>query len=128
MGIIMTADARASRSRSATSCPRTETADRPGRDLDDPGAALVPAQLRVNGTVGEPERASPSRRLLLDLRLDIAREPGRRHVDRLLEERAFERVGLVEERERAEPSGRQEALERYLDSGDEVLYENVTGL
>jgi hypothetical protein len=54
--------------------------------------------------------------------------PRRRHVDRLLEEGAVERIGLVEEGEQAEPPAVEEPLERHLPPGHEGLDQHPPAL
>src|SRR6266702_4392509 len=73
-------------------CGAAAAADRSRRQLDEPRPVLVPAQLRVQRALQEAEGA---RRLLGargDRRLRGVRQARRRDVDRLLEERAVERV------------------------------------
>ena len=56
-----------------------------------------------------------------DARLGGPAEPARGDVDALLEVRAVERVGLVEERQHLEPAVGEQALDRDLRPGDEGL-------
>ena len=81
----------------------------------------------MHGPLAEPERGARPERDPLDPLLRLPREPRRRHVDGLLEERAVERVRLVEERERLEPARHEEPLERDLAAGDELLDEQRAG-
>ena len=97
--------------------PGAEPADRAGGDLHDARALLVDPHLGVDGALGEPERARRPARLGGDIRLDGVREPGRGHVERLLEEGAVERVGLVEQREHVQLTPDQEPLERLAVKG-----------
>ena len=71
--------------------------------------------------LAQPERGGGAGARVDDGGLSSARQPGRRDVDRLLEEGAVERVGLVEEREHLELAVGQQALQRDLAPGDEVL-------
>src|SRR3989442_5400670 len=52
-------------------------------------------------------------------------------VDRLLEKRSVERIGLVEQGEHAEPSADQQSFQGHFVARDELLYQvllRVTGL
>ena len=53
--------------------------------------------------------------------LDQGRLAGRGDIDRLFEERAVERVGLVEDRQHLEDPAHQEGLDRDFGAGDEAL-------
>src|SRR5215467_3633075 len=76
-----------------------EASDRARGHLEHERAALVQAKLRVDGALGEPERRARVAAHRGDTGLDGFRQTRRRHVDRLLEERAVERIGLVEDRQ-----------------------------
>ena len=65
----------------------------------------VDAQLRVHGPVDEPDGARGQRGDVRHARDDSSGEARRRDVDRLLEVRPDERVGLVEHREHVEAVG-----------------------
>ena len=52
-------------------------------------------------------------------------QPGRRHVDGLLEERAFEGIRLVEDRQDVEIPVREQTLHGHLDAGDVLLDEDL---
>ena len=73
----------------------------------------------------EPERPRRPARLGRDRELDVGRESRGRHVDRLLEVRPVEGVGLVEERQHVELAPDQEPLERDLPAGNEVLDQDL---
>src|SRR5678816_1779134 len=55
------------------------------------------------------------------------RQARRRDVERLLEVRAFERVRLVEERQRVQRPAQQQAFQRHLEAGDVLLGEQILG-
>ena len=90
--------------------PRAEPADRARGDLDEPRARRVQRAARR----GRARPRSPSARAARAAQSAMAAcvrrgQPRGRDVDRLLEERAVERVGLVEERQRAEAAARRAA-------------------
>jgi hypothetical protein len=62
-----------------------------------------------------------------DLGLLARRHARWRHVDGLGEERAVERIRLVEQRQRVQLPSRQQALEGQLRSGHELLHDDVAG-
>ena len=75
----------------------------------------------MHGTIPQAERAHGILRDLPDCSLLQKGEAGGSHVDRLFEEGAVERVGLVEEGEDVEPAGHEQPLERHFGSGDELF-------
>ena len=76
-------------------------------DLQDEGPALVEAQLGVDRSLREAEGSAGVAGHRGDAGLRRLGQPRRRDVDRLLEERAVEWVGLVEERQDVERSADQ---------------------
>ncbi len=110
---------------------RAEPADRPRRDLEHQaapaavGAAAAPrAPGRPRGRARGPPR--PSSRAIAAW-VAAGRRDGR-HVDRLLEERPVERIGLVEERQgaRGRPSSSSPSS-ATSHAGHEVLDEDAVG-
>ena len=95
---LLERDARAEAQRA-----RAQPADRAGRDLDHPHAVAVDPQLGVHRAL-RPARSRRRRApVTSSTRASVAGgEARRRDVDRLLEVRADERVGLVEHREHLE--------------------------
>src|ERR1700674_2439419 len=81
---------------------RAEATDGARGDLEHPDAAVVEPELGVDRAVGQAKRASGSCRGCQDLRLPLLGQPRRRDVDRLLEEGAVQRIGLVEDGQRLE--------------------------
>ena len=99
--------------------PRAQPADRPGRHLQHVDAVRIDAALRVHGAVRRPSaepRAAPHRGSPAPAPL----KSRRRDVDALFEERTVERIGLVEDRERAEAAVRETPRPRTR-AGDEPL-------
>jgi len=74
----------------------------------------------------QPDRLRGARDAVDDGALRVGGGGRRRQVDRLLEERTVERVGLVEKRERLQLTVMQQALQCVLATGDETL--NQRGL
>ena len=85
------------------------------------------AACNADRAVGEAEGPGRPRGHVHDRGLRGRRVPGRGHVDRLLEERAVERIRLVEHRERAERAALEQPLQRDLDAGDERLDQDLVG-
>src|SRR5262249_20510901 len=81
---------------------RAEASNRTRMRLEKPRALLVMPQLGMNRAVAEAEYADRLGNRLEQFALRGLGRPGRRRVDRLFEVRALERIGLVENRERAE--------------------------
>ena len=82
--------------------PRAQSADRPRRNFQHPRPPFIHTKLRVHRPV-----TKPSARTLRSAHSSIAAcvsadKPRRRHVNRLLEIRPFERIGLVENRQHAQ--------------------------
>src|SRR5207244_11882363 len=102
---------------------RAQPADRPRRDLEDEGAALVDAQLGVDRPLGEAQRRAGITGHGGDALLRRRRQARRRGVDRLLEERTGERVRLVEECQRVEAAADQQALQRDFAAGADIFDE-----
>ena len=100
---------------------RAQPADRPRRHFEHVHALAVDAALGVHRTVMQPERLRRARHRRRDLRLDPGVHLRRRHVNRFLEERAVERIGLVEDRERPQRAVLEQALERELGAGNVLL-------
>ena len=79
---------------------RAEPADRARRHLDHPRPlARSPAARRGPAPRSGRAPRTPPQRVSAHRRLDVGGQARRRDVDRLLEERAVERIGLVEEGE-----------------------------
>ena len=83
-----------------------ESADGPGRRLQDPYAVLVHSHFGVDGAVLEAERGHRGLGGFADLTLDSFGLAGGRDVDGLFKVGAFQRVGFVEYRQRLERSAR----------------------
>ena len=75
------------------------------------------AQLGVHRPLAQPEGAGRIGGQRLDPAQGLGRKPGRRHVERLLEVRPLERIGLVEDRQHLELAGSHERLDGDLDAG-----------
>ena len=75
----------------------------------------------MDRTVGEAQRTSRSRRGLANPRLLLGRKARGRHIDRLLEERAIQWVGLVEDGQHLELATSEQPLDRDLLARDEVF-------
>ncbi len=120
---LLEADARAEAQRA-----RAQPADRPRRDLDDrhlvAECGLVDSDFRVDRSLGEPDRASRPFARAGDEVEGRRREARRRHVDGLLEVRALERVGLVEDRQDLELPVPEQPFERDLDARHVLLDED----
>ncbi len=82
--------------------PGAKTADRPRRNLQGPHAILVDAKLRVDWAVRQTQSSYRISRAFLDGTLHGVGEPRRRDVDRLFKVWAFERIGLIEDRQHAQ--------------------------
>ncbi len=100
-------------------------ADRPGGELDQPGTALVPAQLDVHRTLHEPQRVRGVLRAARDRILRERRQTRGGHVNRFFEERAVEGIGLVEQSQHVQSSVRQESFQRHFRARDEILDEKL---
>ena len=98
-----------------------ETTDAAGRDLEHARSVRREPKLGVNGSFAQSERRAAVRNGSGDRVLQRRRMTRGRDVERLLEKRPVERIGLVEEREHVEMTAHQQALERDLGSGDELL-------
>ena len=72
----------------------------------------------------QPEGRCGSGHGVDDLSLLIRRRTRGGDVDRFLKERAIERIGLVEDGERAEGAAVEHALHRELPPGDEGLHQD----
>ena len=101
--------------------------DRSGRQLDEPRALIVPAQLGVHWALHEPQRARRPLRARGDRGLRGVRQTRRRHINGFLEEGAIERIWLVEQCENLQPALHEQALERDLGTGHEVLHQELPG-
>ena len=101
--------------------------DRPGGELDQPWATLVPAQLDVHRAFDQTEGVSRILRTACERVLGGLRQARRRDVDRFFEKGAVERVGLVEEGEHVESTRHEQSLERHFRPGDEVLHQELPG-
>jgi hypothetical protein len=89
-----------------------EAADGTGSDFENPHAALIHASFGMDGSLGQPEGVNGLLDGVVERFLDggaVARGCG---VDGLLEERAFERIGFVEDGEGAETARGDEPFER----------------
>ena len=105
---------RAATSITHTRSPKSPSVDRRTSDVR-PGPSV---QTRWTASVGRRVRRVGRGR---DERERRRREARRRDVDRLLEVRTLERVGLVEHREHLERAVAQQPLERDLDARDVLL-------
>src|SRR5712692_8668451 len=83
---------------------RATPADRAGRELDQPRAVFVVAQLGVDRTFGDAERAHGPFRALGNRTLKAGRYGRWCQVDRLLEKRPVQRIRLIEDREYVQPA------------------------
>ncbi len=101
--------------------PRAKAANRPGRRLQHEDAPVVDPTLGVDRAV--PQANSPHRpfRRIHDGLLNVARGPGWRDVNRLLEEGAHERVGLVEKRQHSQAPVVHQSLDGELGPGQVSL-------
>jgi len=79
-------------------CQRScaHASDRARSDFDGPDAAFVDAEFGVDGAVRQTYGADCLRGAAMDRCLLLDREAGRRDVNRFLEERSVERIGLIE--------------------------------
>jgi RNA polymerase sigma factor (sigma-70 family) len=100
---------------------RAQAADRPGRQLEDAHPLAVHAQLGVDRSLPQPQRTRRPRSDRLDLGQDGRGQPRRRDVQRLLEVRPFQRLGLVEDREHLQAPAAQQPLDRHLLAGEVAL-------
>ena len=89
------------------------------------GPRLVDAQLGVDGTLAETQGQRGPAGDVGDRPLAVVGQPRGGHVDRLLEERPVERVGLVEQGEHRQRAVDQEPLQRHLAAGDEPLDQHL---
>src|SRR3989449_10412477 len=103
--------------------PATPPSDGPRGELDQPSPPIVVADFRVDRSVPEPERVDRRLRTRRDFLLGRPREARRRDVDRFLEKRAVQRVGLVEDREHPQRGLRHEPFHRDLPPRPEFLDE-----
>ncbi len=94
--------------------PGAQAADRAGRQLEHPDAVAVQPQLGVHGALAQAQRRRGGGRRRLDAAQPVGGEARRRHVDRLLEVRPLERVGLVEDGQHLGLALAQERLDRHL--------------
>ena len=148
MGSIITPEARASRRIELTGSPMawatttsSSEAPAPKRRAREQSPPMVRAATsRITGPSGpsrasawtgpsrSPSAAGPGGDGLHHPLLERGRVARRRDVEGLLEERAVERVRLVEERQDLEPPAPEEPLERHLGAGDEALDEDPAPL
>ena len=75
----------------------------------------------MDRSLPQPQRTCRPRSNRLDLDQDGARQPRRRHVQRLLEVRPLERIGLVEDRQHLQTASPQQPLDRHLHAGQVAL-------
>ena len=75
----------------------------------------------MDRSLPQPQRPRRPHSNRLDLRQDRGRQPRRRHVQRLLEVRPLERVGLVEDRQHLQTASAQQPLDRHLRAGQVAL-------
>src|SRR6266705_2124952 len=106
---------------------RAQAADAAGGELDEPGAAVVEAQLGVHGTFAQSEGAGGRGGRGRDRLLDARGQARGRDVQSLFEERTVERVRLVEQGQDLETAGDQDPFQGDLDAGNELLDEDETG-
>ncbi len=99
----------------------TQSADRPRGNLDHPHAVVVHSYLGVYRPLSQAERRRGVRNHALDAILHVSGDPGGRHVDRLLEVRTLEWVGLVEQRKHFQLSVAQQSFEGEFGAGHILL-------
>ena len=75
----------------------------------------------MDRSLPQPQRTRRPRSDRLDLGQDAGRQPRRRHVQRLLEVRPLERVGLIEHRQHLQTAPAQQPLDRHLRAGQVAL-------
>ena len=80
---------------------------------------FAPAQLGVNGPVSRPSARAAAATASAMRRWSGSGQPRRRDVDGLLEGRAVQRIGLVEQRQHLQRAAGQDPFERELGPGDE---------
>ena len=107
--------------------PRAQPADRPGGDLDHPRRLAVEAQLGVDRPLAQPDRRDRVPRRLGDVVLGGLGKPRRRDVDRLLEERPVEGIGLVEQRQHVQTPPVEQPFQRHLDPRDVAFDQDPPG-
>src|SRR5216684_4221572 len=93
-----------------------ETADRPGRDFQRPNSILVDTKLSVDWSMRQTQSSRCISRAFLDDALHGFGKPRRRDVDRLFEVRAFQRIGLIKDRQYAQSTIREKSLDGYFPS------------
>src|SRR5580704_324172 len=96
---------------------RTKSADRPGRDFDRPDPAVVNAKFRVDRTMDESKRVYRGLQGIVNCALLRFRQPRWSYVDCFLEIGAFERIGLVEDRQDAQRAFREQSFDGYFLAG-----------
>src|SRR5206468_7584388 len=105
---------------------RAAAADGTGRELDQPGTALVVAELGMHRTFDNAQGAHRTIGAVLDRGLQRRGDRGWGDVDRLLEKWSIERVWLVEDGQDMQAPIHDEAFERDLVAGNELL-DQVSG-
>ena len=107
--------------------PAAQPADRAGGELDRPHPPAVETQLGMHRPFAQAHGGRRGCDQALDGRLRRLGEPGGRHVDRLLEVGALERVRLVEDGEGLHSAGAEEPLDGDLDAGHVLLEQERRG-
>ena len=102
---------------------RAQAADRARGDFEDKDAVRVDAALGVDRTVMEAQRSRRARHAVDDGALRVGVRGRRRQVDRFLEERAVERIGLVEDRQHLEGAAMHHPFESVFAAGNEPFDE-----
>ena len=96
-----------------------------GRELDDHRSLFINPKLGVNRTIKKSQGGHGPSRCGGDRMLNPSGQSRRRDVDGFLEERALERIGLVEKCQDAELAPIQQAFQRHLSSRDVIFDEDV---
>src|ERR1700733_10294326 len=94
--------------------PSAESADGPCGNFEHPNATLIDAHFGMDGTFGQAKCIHRSLRGFNDRYLGGWIFTRWRHVNSLFEERAIQRIRLVEKRQHAKLSIRENAFEREL--------------
>ena len=98
-----------------------QAADRARCHFEHPDPLIVDANLGMNRPRREPGGGARARHVMPDLILHGARQSRWRDVQGFLEVGPFQRIGLVEQRERRQLPPVEHALERVLASGNVVF-------
>ena len=80
----------------------------------------------MHGAFPQPDGGGRLGRLSGNVRLHVGRQTRRRYVQRLLEERTVQRIGLIEHGEHNQLAANQEPLQRHLRARNERFHQDVT--